>query len=71
VGFAATVEPSDPTAGAKSHEDETAQTVLYAVWKTNDISLSTKLRMFNSNVNSILLDGCETWRVTQGICKKL
>jgi hypothetical protein len=38
--------------------------------KSNDISLRTKLRIFNSNVKSVLLYGCETQRVTQEICKK-
>jgi hypothetical protein len=34
---------------------------LQKVWKSSDISLRTKLRIFNSNMKSILLYGCETW----------
>jgi hypothetical protein len=43
---------------------------LQKVWKLSEISLRTKLRIFNSNLKSILLYGCETWQVTQEICKK-
>jgi hypothetical protein len=32
---------------------------LQKVWKSSDISLRTELRIFNSNVNSILLYICE------------
>jgi hypothetical protein len=44
---------------------------LQNVWKSSDISLRTKLRIFNSNVKSILLYGCETWQATKEICKRL
>jgi hypothetical protein len=44
---------------------------LQKVWKSSDISLRTKLKIFKSNVKSILLYNCETWPVTQEICKKL
>jgi hypothetical protein len=46
---------------------------LQKVWKSSDISLRTKLRIYNSNVISILrvLYGCKTWRITQEICKTL
>jgi hypothetical protein len=37
---------------------------LYLVWKNRNISRKTKLRLFNSNVKSVLLYGCETWKVT-------
>lgn len=44
---------------------------LYAVWRNNKISKQTKLRIFNSNVKSVLLYGCETWKVTAEISKRL
>jgi hypothetical protein len=43
---------------------------LQKVWQPGGISLR-KIRIFNTNVKSLLLYGCETWRVTQEICKKL
>ncbi|KAJ4437184.1 hypothetical protein ANN_17319 [Periplaneta americana] len=37
----------------------------------NNISLKTKLRLFNTNVKSVLLYGCETWKITDVINKKI
>ena len=34
------------------------------IWASAGISMRTKLRIFNSNVKSVLLYGCETWRTT-------
>ena len=45
--------------------------VLRPVWKATAISHSTKLRIFNSNVKSVLLYGSETWRSTETTNKKL
>ena len=42
----------------------TAFTILRPVWKSKIISRKTKLRIFNTNVKSVLLYGSETWRVT-------
>jgi hypothetical protein len=36
---------------------------LYPVWRNNKISTRTKLRIFHSNVKSVLLYGSETWKV--------
>ncbi|XP_078580636.1 uncharacterized protein LOC144864435 [Branchiostoma floridae x Branchiostoma japonicum] len=44
---------------------------LRPVWRARNISLRTKLRIFESNVKSILLYGCETWGLTQANIKKL
>jgi hypothetical protein len=44
---------------------------LYPVWKNKNISRKTKLRLFNSNVKSVLLYGCETWKVTKQITNQL
>ena len=51
-----------------------AQSMFYMlrlVWRSRYISLWTKLRIFNSNVKSVLLYGSETWRLTSSIIKKL
>lgn len=34
------------------------------MWKSNRITLRTKIKLFNSNVKSVLLYGCETWNIT-------
>ena len=49
----------------------TAFTILTPVWKSKVISRKTKLRIFNTNVKSVLLYGCKTWRVTKETFKKL
>ena len=39
--------------------------MLKNIWASRGISMRTKLRIFNSNVRSVLLYECETWRTTQ------
>ena len=41
------------------------------IWASGEISLRTKLHIFNSNVKSVLLYGCETWRTTQAMQQKI
>ena len=50
---------------------QAAFTSLCRIWKTREISLRTKLRLFNSNVKSVLLYGCETWNASQANIKRL
>ena len=45
--------------------------LLKKTWKSKKIKLKTKLRIFKSNVLSVLLYGCESWKITGGICNKL
>ena len=41
------------------------------IWKSGQIKIKTKIRIFNSNVKSVLLYGSETWRTTRATSKKL
>ena len=41
------------------------------MWNSTSISTKTKLRIFTTNVKSVLLYGSETWRVTRSISNKL
>ena len=41
------------------------------IWKNNQFSRMTKIRIFKSNVISVLLYRCETWRMTQAYEKEL
>ena len=50
---------------------QAAFTSLNKIWKTRDISLRTKLRIFNSNVESVLLYGCEAWNASQTCIKRI
>jgi hypothetical protein len=41
------------------------------IWISNILSLKYKLRIFNTYVKSILLYGCETWKINKNIVNKL
>ena len=45
--------------------------MLSPFWRSRYISLWTKLRIFNSNVKFVLLNGSETWQLTKTIINKL
>ena len=44
---------------------------LSKIWKSSNITLNTKLRIFNSNVKPVLLYGAETWMTNKTIIHKL
>ena len=44
---------------------------LASIWRSREITTNTKLRIFNSNVKSVLLCGSETWRMTEKTMSKL
>ena len=44
---------------------------LYQVWKARNMSVTAKLRVFITNVNSVLFYTCESWKVTKRITKDL
>ena len=48
-----------------------AFTSLKSIWKSSSIRLKTKVRIFKSNVLSVLLCGVESWKVTKSVCQKL
>ena len=39
---------------------------LWVIWNNSQIGRKTKIRLFNSNVISVLLYSCETWKMTKG-----
>ena len=41
------------------------------IWKSNIYSLKTKILLFDSNVISVLLYGCQSWRVSKDDVNKL
>ena len=45
--------------------------ILRKIWKPKQIKLNTKLRLFNSNVKSVLFYCSETWRITQKTLKRI
>ncbi len=52
---------------ARIGKSRTAFNMLSKIWKAKNLSLKTKLKIFNSNVKSILLYGSETWKITTNI----
>ena len=44
---------------------------LKPIWTSSKISLNTKLKIFNSNVKSVLLYASETWRITKASIHRL
>ena len=44
---------------------------LRPIWRSTALSLRNKIRIFNTNVKSVLLYGSETWRVTKTSTHKL
>lgn len=45
--------------------------VLQPVWLSRQPSLNTKTRIFSTNVKSVLLYSCETWRSTKALDNRL
>ena len=45
--------------------------MLKNIWASGGMRMRTKLRIFNSNVKSVLLYRCETWRTTQTMKRKI
>jgi hypothetical protein len=45
--------------------------ILTKIWRSNAISLKTKIQIFNTNVKSVLLYGCETWNNSRASINRL
>ena len=56
---------------ARLGKARTAFSILRPIWKSNLCSLKTKIKLFNSNVKSVLLYGSECWRIIQSDMKKI
>ena len=56
---------------ARISKTRAAFVMLKNIWASGGISIRTKLRIFNSSVKSILLNGCETWQTTQMMQQKI
>jgi len=44
---------------------------LHPVWRNLNISKQVKIRIFITNVKSVLLYACETWKTTNQITRRL
>ena len=62
---------TDQDVTARIGKARAAFVMLKNIWASGGISMRTKLRIFNSNVKSVLLYGCETWWTTQTMQRKI
>ena len=53
---------TDEDIKVRKRKAQQAFAMLKPVWRSTTLRTSTKLRLFNSNVTSVLLYGSETWR---------
>ena len=56
---------TDEDVKARIQKASKAFLMMKNIWKSGNIRLQTKLRLFNSNVRSVLLYGSETWRTNK------
>ena len=62
---------TDRNVTARIGKARAAFVMLKNIWASGGISMKTKLRIFSSNVKSVLLYGCETWRTTETMQQKI
>ena len=62
---------SDEDIKSRINKARHAFNTLRTIWKTTALSLRNKIRIFNTNVKSVLLYGSETWRVTNNNTHRL
>jgi hypothetical protein len=62
---------TDEDVRSRINKARQAFVTLKPVWNNKNLSLQTKLRVFNTNVKSVLLYGSETWRHTKALDHKL
>ena len=62
---------TDADVKARIGKARAAFTQLKIIWSSKILSQRTKVRLFNSNVKSVLLYGSETWRMTKTTINKV
>nr|KAG5704567.1 hypothetical protein BaRGS_031831 [Batillaria attramentaria] len=62
---------TDRDVTARIGKARAAMVMLKNIWASKVISTRTKLRIFNFSVKSVLLYGCETWRITKTMQQKI
>nr|KAG5687043.1 hypothetical protein BaRGS_002416 [Batillaria attramentaria] len=62
---------TDRDVTARIGKARAAMVMLKNIWASKVVSIRTKLRIYNSNVKSVLLYGCETWKTTKTMQQKI
>ncbi|VDO91066.1 unnamed protein product [Schistosoma margrebowiei] len=61
---------SDADLKERTGEARAAYLQLKNIWNSKQLSTNTKVRIFNTKVETVLLYGAETWRTTKDIIQK-
>ena len=62
---------TDADVKTRINKARTAFLQLKNIWASRNLSVHTKIRLFNTNVKAVLLYGAETWRTTVTTMKKI
>ncbi|VDO86817.1 unnamed protein product [Schistosoma margrebowiei] len=62
---------SDADVKARIGKARAAYLQLRNIWNSKQLSTNTKVRIFNTNVKTVLMYGAETWRTTKVIIQKI
>ncbi|CAH8612386.1 unnamed protein product [Schistosoma rodhaini] len=62
---------SDADVRARIGKARAAYLQLKSIWSSKQLSTNTKVRIFNTNVKTVLLYGAKTWRTTKAIIQKI
>ncbi|VDP71868.1 unnamed protein product [Schistosoma mattheei] len=62
---------SDADMKARIGKTRAAYLQLRNIWNSKQLSTNTKVRIFNTNIKTVLLYGAETWRTTKAIIQKI
>ncbi|VDP16755.1 unnamed protein product [Schistosoma margrebowiei] len=62
---------SDADVKARIGKARAAYLQLKNIWNSKQLSINTKVRIFNTNVKTVLLYGAEIWRTTKAIIQKI
>ena len=62
---------SDADVRARIGKARAAYLQLKNIWSSKQLSTNTKVRIFNTNVKTVLLYGTKTWRTTKVIIQKI
>ncbi|VDO55520.1 unnamed protein product [Schistosoma margrebowiei] len=61
----------DADVKARMGKARAAYLQLKNIWNSKQLSTNTKIRIFNTNVKTVLLYGAETWRTMKAIIQKI
>ncbi|VDO87542.1 unnamed protein product [Schistosoma margrebowiei] len=65
------VDGSDADVKALISKARTPHLQMKNIWDSKQLSTKTKVRIFNINVKTVLLDGVVTWRITKAIIQNI